>query len=234
MLEVTVLASINANAVVIPASCFQANDGAITTNIIGGVPFDTGNPYKVSWSGPNGFSSSESSISNLIAGLYTITIEDKEGFTRTEDFTITQPDLLEITKDVEKNVSCFNGNNGNIEITMNGGTMPYTYNWTTTNGNGIVSNQKNQHTLTKGNYTLEVIDQNNCTISTSFVLTEPEEIKITLLDKKDILCFGDAAGSLEVAVSGGVKTAISSGAFDYLYSWSGPNGYTSTSKILII
>ena len=230
MLEVTVFASINANAVVVPASCFQANDGAITTNIIGGVPFDTGNPYNVSWSGPNGFSSSESSISNLIAGLYTITIEDKEGFTTTENFTVTQPDILEITKDIEKNVSCFNGNNGNIEIIMNGGTMPYTYNWTTTNGSGIVPNQKNQHTLTKGNYTLEVIDQNNCTISTSFVLSEPEEIKITLLDKKDILCFGDAAGSLEIAVSGGVKTAISSGVFDYLYTWSGPNGYTSTSK----
>jgi PKD repeat protein len=230
MLEVTVLASINANAVVVPASCFQVNDGAITTNITGGVPFDTGNPYKVSWSGPNGFSSTDASISNLEAGLYTITIEDKEGITTIEDFTIAQPDILEISKDLEKNISYFNGTDGAIEITMNGGTMPYTYNWTTTNGSGIVPNQKNQNTLTKGNYTLEVIDQNNCTISTSFVLTEPEEIKITLLNKKDILCFGEAVGSLEVAVSGGVKTTLSSGVFDYLYTWSGPNGYSSTSK----
>ncbi|WP_081817039.1 PKD domain-containing protein [Polaribacter sp. Hel_I_88] len=230
VLEVTVLANISANAIVLPASCFESNDGAITTNISGGVPFDAGSPYQVSWSGPNGFSSSEASIANLTAGQYIITIKDKDGNTAIEEFAVTQPDNLEITKDLEKNVSCFNGNDGILEVTINGGTMPYTYNWTTTNGSGIVANQKNQNTLTKGNYTLEVIDKNNCVTSTSFVITEPEEIEITLLDKKDIVCFGDAEGALEVAVSGGVKTAISSGVFDYVYTWSGPNGFTSSSK----
>jgi gliding motility-associated-like protein len=230
MLEVTVFANINANAVVVPTSCFEFNDGAITTNIIGGVPFDAGNPYFVTWTGPNGFSSSDASISNLEAGVYIITIEDKNGITATEEFKVIQPDILAITKDEEKGVSCFNGNDGAIEVTTNGGTMPYTYNWTTTNGSGIILNQKNQNTLSKGNYTLEVIDQNNCRISTSFVITEPEEIIIDLIGKQDISCFGDALGSLEVAVSGGVKTATSSGVSDYVYSWSGPNGYTSTSK----
>ena len=44
------------------------------------------------------------------------------------------------------------------------------------------------------------------------------------------MCFGDAAGSLEVDVSGGIKKEISAGVFDYVYNWSGPNGYASTSK----
>tara|TARA_R110002050_G_scaffold167746_2_gene298763 strand:- start:2965 stop:3303 length:339 start_codon:yes stop_codon:yes gene_type:complete len=88
--------------------------------ITGGLPFDTGTPYQVSWVGPNGFSLTEVSISNLEAGLYTITIEDKNGLTTSENFTITQPDILEISKDLEKNVSCFNGNDGSIEVTING------------------------------------------------------------------------------------------------------------------
>jgi len=229
-LEVTVLATINSNAVIVQNTCFQANDGAITSNITGGVPFDTGNPYIVSWTGSNGFSSSAASISNLAAGIYTLIIEDKNGTTTTEEFEITQPNALAITKDLENNVSCFNGNDGSLAVTITGGTSPYTYNWTTTNGSGIVPNQEDQNTLSKGNYILEIIDQNNCTISTSFVLTEPEEIKIALINKVDILCFGDAVGSLEVDVSGGTKTEISSGVFDYEYNWSGPNGYTSTSK----
>ena len=147
-----------------------------------------------------------------------------------EEFKVTQPDALAITKDVEKNISCFMGDNGTIEVTIDGGTLPYTYNWTTTNGSGIILNEKNQNTLTKGNYTLEVIDKNNCTISSRFALTESEEIKIDVISKNDILCFGDAAGSLEVDVSGGIKKEISAGVFDYVYNWSGPNGYASTSK----
>ena len=229
-LEVTVNPSINPNAVVLNNSCFETNDGSITTNISGGIPFDAGNPYIISWIGPNGFNSSDASISDLVAGLYTITIEDKEGFTVKEEFKVTQPDALAITKDVEKNISCFMGDNGTIEVTIDGGTLPYIYNWTTTNGSGIILNEKNQNTLTKGNYTLEVIDKNNCTISSSFALTESEEIKIDFISKNDILCFGDAAGSLEVDVSGGIKKEISAGVFDYVYNWSGPNGYASTSK----
>tara|TARA_R110002050_G_scaffold167746_2_gene298762 strand:- start:1124 stop:3013 length:1890 start_codon:yes stop_codon:yes gene_type:complete len=108
--------------------------------------------------------------------------------------------------------------------------MPYTYNCTITDGSGIVTNQKNQNTLTKGNYTLQVVDKNNCTVSTNFVISEPEELKITLLNQEDILCFGDTVTSLEVDVSGGSKTAITPGVFDYLYAWSGPNGFTSLSQ----
>ncbi|MGB6268654.1 MAG: PKD domain-containing protein, partial [Olleya sp.] len=229
-LEVTVNPSLNPNTVVINNSCFEANDGSINTNITGGIPFDAGNPYLTSWVGPNGFTSTDASISNLEAGIYTLTIEDKNGFIFTENYTVTQPNILELTKDLEKNVTCFNGNDGAIEVTINGGTLPYTYNWSTTNGSGIVPNQKNQNTLTKGNYTLEVIDKNNCTISKSFTLNEPDEIQIDLIAKNDILCFDDSEGSLEVNVSGGTATEIAAGVFNYVYSWSGPNGFTSTSK----
>uniref|UniRef100_UPI003F6AD33D PKD domain-containing protein n=1 Tax=Polaribacter sp. TaxID=1920175 RepID=UPI003F6AD33D len=230
VLEVTVNPNISSNAIVTNLSCFEANDGAISTSIEGGIPFSTGEPYLITWSGPNGYSSTDSTISNLSAGLYTLRIEDSTGFFITEEWNITQPVLLSISSDLEKDISCFQGNDGAIEVTISGGTPPYAYNWSTTNGNGIVPNVKNQNTLTAGNYTLEIIDNNNCSVSSSFQLTEPEGLKIEPTFTRDVLCFGEATGVIEINVTGGTKIEVSPGIFDYQYNWSGPNGFTSSSK----
>ena len=106
VLEVTVNPSINSNAVVTNISCFEANDGSIATNIDGGIPFTTGNPYLISWSGPNGFTSTETTITNLSIGTYTLRIEDSTGFIKIEEFVVTQPNLLSIVKNTERNISC--------------------------------------------------------------------------------------------------------------------------------
>ena len=229
-LEVTVNPNIQSNAVVIHNSCFESNDASISTYIVGGVPFDIGNPYLISWTGPNGFTSANANITNLEVGIYILTIEDKGGFSITEEFTITQPDVLSIMIDIEMNISCFEGNDGAIEVTVSGGTLPYTYNWITSDGSGIVLNTENQNALTAGTYTLEIIDENNCTISTDFILTQPEKLEIETIFKQDVLCFGDATGAIEINVFGGTLIETSPGIFDYLYNWSGPNSFTSTSK----
>ncbi|AUC85312.1 hypothetical protein CW731_08415 [Polaribacter sp. ALD11] len=229
-LQVTVNPNINSNAIIVNNTCFQSNNGAISTTIAGGIPFETGNPYLIYWTGPNGFTSTNTTITNLEAGLYILKIEDKDGFSITEELTVTEPAVLAISKDIEKNISCFEGNDGAIEVTISGGTLPYTYNWTTTNGSGIILNTKNQNTLTAGNYTLEITDKNNCTKAANFILTEPDGLKIESVSKQDILCFGDATGAIEINLSGGTLIEISPGVFDYLYSWSGPNGFTSSLK----
>ncbi|MHB0756577.1 PKD domain-containing protein [Polaribacter sp. M15] len=229
-LEVTVNPNISSNTVVTNITCFEANDGAISTNIQGGVPSSTGNPYQISWSGPNGFSSTDASLSNLEAGIYTLRIEDSSGFFIIEEWTVTQPDLLTISRDVVQNISCFQGNDGTIEVSISGGTEPYTYNWSTTDGSGIIAGTKNQNTLTAGTYSLEIVDANNCITQETVVLTEPDGLNITTSFKQDILCFGDATGAISIDVTGGTQIEVSPGVFDYNYSWSGPAGFTSTSK----
>ena len=230
ILEVTVNPNISSNAMVTNITCFEVNDGVISTTIEGGIPFSSSNPYLIFWTGPNGFSSTNATITNLSAGTYTLRIEDSTGFFITEEWIVTQPDLLTITKEKEQNISCFQGNDGTIEVRISGGTNPYTFNWTTTNGSGIIAGVKNQNTLTAGTYILEVIDQNNCVTSTSFTLTEPEGLAITTTDKQNVLCFGEATGSISLNVTGGTKSEVSPGVFDYIYNWSGPNGFTSSTK----
>ena len=57
-----------------------------------------------------------------MAGTYTVTITDDEGCTYSESFDIDEPDQLTIVYDTKQNVSCFNGSDGSISVTVNGGT----------------------------------------------------------------------------------------------------------------
>ena len=221
-LEVIVKATINPNAVVIDATCFESNDGQISTNITGGTPFDTGIPYLIRWTGPNGFESTDANLSNLAAGTYVLTIEDKDGTVFTANYTITQPPLLKMNTGLEKNITCFQGNDGAIEVTLEGGTFPYAYNWTTLDGSGLVLGEKNQNSLTAGTYKLEVVDQNNCVVTQEYTLSAPDALTIQVLNVQDVLCFGDATGSIAVDVFGGNM--------GYTYRWTGPNSFSSDTK----
>ncbi|MDB0039732.1 PKD domain-containing protein [Polaribacter sp.] len=227
ILIVIVNPSIISNVEITNNSCFESNNGILSTNITGGVPFTSGPPYLISWTGPNSFTSTASTIINLLAGDYILRIEDSNGVFVIEEYTVSQPDLLTITTDVEKNISCFDGNDGAIEVSITGGTAPYTYNWT---GDGIVQGSPSQSVLTAGTYSLEVVDDKLCVINQTYILTEPDIIVINTVSKNDILCFGDATGAIEINITGGTPTEVSPGTFEYGYSWTGPNGFTSNAQ----
>ena len=227
ILKVIVNPSIITNALITNNSCFESNDGVIDTDITGGVPFSSGPPYLILWNGPNSFTSTASTITNLIAGDYILRIEDSNGVFVTELYTVTQPDLLTITTDVEKNISCFGGNDGAIEVSISGGTAPFTFNWT---GDGIIQGNQNQSGLIAGTYLLEIIDEKLCVSNQTYILTEPDILTINTVSKEDILCFDDFTGSIEISVTGGIPIEVSSGIFDYVYNWTGPNGFTSNSQ----
>ena len=227
ILKVIVNPSIITNALITNNSCFESNDGVIDTDITGGVPFSSGPPYLILWNGPNSFTSTASTITNLIAGDYILRIEDSNGVFVTELYTVTQPDLLTITTDVEKNISCFGGNDGAIEVSISGGTAPFTFNWT---GDGIIQGNQNQSGLIAGTYLLEIIDEKLCVSNQTYILTEPDILTINTVSKENILCFDDFTGSIEINVTGGIPIEVSSGIFDYVYNWTGPNGFTSNSQ----
>lgn len=230
---ITVNPSISITAIQNNSLCYLDNGGSLEIDIVGGVPFSSGNPYQINWSGPNGYSSTDEDIFNLAPGDYTVDILDDGGCPFSETFTITEPDeLVFSTIDFDpETISCFGANDGEINITVAGGTKPYTYNWTR---NGApYSSDEDLGNLPPGLYEITVVDANNCTpIIESFDIIEPAELQASLNSKVDVICFGEATGEIDIDIIGGRLFETSPGVFDYTYSWTGPNGFASTNQNL--
>ncbi len=160
---------------------------------------------------------------NLAAGNYTVTVTDANGCSKIQTVIITQPAAIAITTDLTKNVSCFGNANGSIAITITGGTPNYTFAWTK-NGTPY-ANIEDLSNLGPGVYAVTVSDVNNCGPATaSYTITEPPVLAVGLVSKTDILCFGAAAGTITVNVTGGIAP--------YTYAWTGPNGFVSSTQNL--
>ncbi len=218
--SITVNPSISPNVTVSNNTCFGANNASIITNITGGIP-----PYAITWTGPNGFTSAATTISNIEPGTYTITIDDAGNCPFTNSYTITQPDDIIIITNSQTNSSCFQSNNGTIDLTITGGTGDYTYAWT--KNNAPFAATQDLTNLYPGIYTVTVSDANNCGPKTeTFTITEPPLLAVSLQNQTNILCFGAATGAINVNVVGGTI------ATDYNFAWTGPNGFNSSSQNL--
>lgn len=182
-------------------SFYGGNDGSATVSASGGTA-----PYAYLWS--NGDTTETSS--NLIAGIYTVTVTDDNGCTATQSFTIIQPIPLMFQSVSQTNVSCNAGTNGTATVVAMGGNGPYTYLWSNGVTTGTASN------LTASNYTVTVTDSTGNTITQSFTITEPAALVSTVV-KTDITCSFVSNGTATVSVTGGTVP--------YTYFWS--NGMTS-------
>ncbi|MDO9152242.1 MAG: PKD-like domain-containing protein, partial [Paludibacter sp.] len=205
-------------------SCFGANNGSIALQISGGT-----SPYTYQWVSVNGFNSTSKDISNLAPGNYFMSIADLAGCTITSNYTITEPTDITLVTDLKKDISCYGANDGQISITASGGTGKFLFTWK--KNNAVFSNSEDLQNIGAGEYLLSVTDVNGCGPKTAiFTITEPESLKIILSEKTDNLCYGASNGKLKVTVSGGSLMEITPGVFDYKYSWTGTNGFSSTSK----
>jgi len=191
-------------ATTVPASCFGSATGSATLNVSGG----TG-PYSFLWS--NG--SIVQNPSGLNAGSYSVLVTDFKGCTATVSATIGQPlAALNITSNAIQNVSCFGGSGGAIDISVSGGSVPYTYNWS----NG--ANSQDISGLSAGTYSVTVTDVNGCTKLYSNTLSQPAvALSSSLVSSQNISCYGLSNGSINISTSGGTTP--------YSYLWS--NGATT-------
>ncbi|WP_339756800.1 PKD domain-containing protein [uncultured Winogradskyella sp.] len=220
---VTVNPSISVASTVMNNTCFESNNAAIEIDLVGGIPFTTGDFYNINWIGPNGYTSTDEDVFNLEAGTYTLDVLDNGGCPYSETFTITEPAELTFSfVDFEsETISCFGANDGDINIDVAGGILPYAYTWTL--GGLPFSTAEDLIDLGPGNYAVSVTDANNCVpISLNFVIEEPELLDATLETKLDVLCFGESTGAINVNIVGG--------RLDYTFAWTGPNGYTNTNQ----
>jgi hypothetical protein len=193
--------------------CFGQSTGSLTVTASGGT-----SPYQYSINGGTTWQSG-GTFSALAAGTYTITVKDANNCTTTTSATITQPSApLSATVTAQTNVLCFGQSTGSLTVTASGGTSPYQY---SINGGSTWQSGGTFSALAAGTYTITVKDANNCTTTTSATITQPSApLSATVTAQTNVLCFGNATGSVAISVAGGTSP--------YLFSINGGVNYQSS------
>ncbi|WP_254519241.1 T9SS type A sorting domain-containing protein [Aquimarina sp. Aq78] len=169
---------------------------------------------------------SGASLTNVGIGTYQVTVSDQGGNSLPKSFQVQGPNPIIATSSVS-NVGCKNGNDGAIQLTINGGTGQYTVNWTKLFDNTFNKSGANITDLTAGSYEYTITDQNNCTINnfgTPIEVTEPligmEVFEVTA-SHIDNIVFGGNTGVLEINIINNQGTPL----FNWLKNG---NPFTST------
>ncbi len=129
-------------------TCPGGNDGQVSLQVGGGTA-----PYTYAWS--NG--STTPTITDLLAGTYTVTVTDANGCDITDDVDINEPNSIEIIIQSTP-ATCPEAADGTLTLSVTGGSGDqYTYQWS--DGN----TQADRNNLSPGNYEVTVTDGNGCT-----------------------------------------------------------------------
>tara|TARA_R110002096_G_scaffold353021_1_gene546292 strand:- start:4932 stop:11306 length:6375 start_codon:yes stop_codon:yes gene_type:complete len=187
----------NINTVLSDVSCNGRNDGIAVSTPSGGTA-----PYNFLWSNIQ----VTDTISNLLAGTYTVTISDANNCTLIDTVTISEPVALSISTSMEASVTCSGLNNGQAIVSANGGTLPYSYLWNNNQTSDTASS------LSAGTYTVTVTDANSCSIVDSVTITEPLQLQASIASGRSVSCDGFSDGQAIAAGQGGT--------LPYAYLWS--------------
>lgn len=110
-----------------------------------------------------GTTSSTGTFTGLPAGTYTVRAFDApQAQCGDITITLTQPDTLKLQDSIVTPITCRGGQDGQIQVTITGGTSPYTYTWQTAGGDSLPSMGSTVSGLTAGTYTLTVTDAKGC------------------------------------------------------------------------
>ena len=201
-------------------SCNGENDGAatITTeNAQGTVTY--------MWP-PSSGPAMGANPTDLPAGNYVVTVTDDSGAACavTVNVNITEPNAIVLTCAEDAPESNPDAEDGAGSVEIAGGTAPFTIDYTgpeTGSMNAAAAGTFLITDLMPGSYDVTVTDDNGCTETCTFVITEADcALSAVLTDSSDVLCNGDATGTAEITVMNTSGTVT--------YDWgfpgiSGPN-----------
>lgn len=197
---ITAMASSPTNTRGYQISCYGGNDGSASVSATGGNP-----PYTYLWN----TGATTSTISNLVAGTYTVTVFDAQGCTPgTATVTLTQPPILSVslqpvTHYGGHHISCFGGHDGKILTLVTGGTATMSYAWSNGQTSAIADS------LLAGSYTVIVTDSVGCTATSSTTLTQPSSLTHSFSTSQfsgyEISCYGLNDGTIQTLVNGGIS-----------------------------
>ena len=204
-------------------SCTSGNDGAVTADPSGGTPNAAGN-YTYQWSTSTG-SQTNQLANNLPTGTHTVTITDANSCTVTGSIDITEPTALGLTTDVDEDVNCSGGTDGQATAIPTGGTPDvagdYNYQWSTSANDQTTATAID---LPAGTHNITVTDTNGCEITGNITVIEPSVLTVDINLVNNVNCGGGMDGEATAVPTGGTPDLEG----DYIYEWSASAGGQTT------
>ncbi|MBU0763352.1 MAG: PKD domain-containing protein [Bacteroidetes bacterium] len=159
--------------------CYGSYDGNAIAHIVN---FDPDRYYFYGWS--NG--EDDSVNINRNAGTYYVTVYDNYGCSITDAVTLEDPPEILLTF-FTSDVTYYNSHNGVVDITIAGGSQPFSYQWS----NG--SSMQDLVNLGAGFYSVTVTDGDGCTASGSATITEPAALNVAITaGGPTTFCYGES------------------------------------------
>lgn len=197
--------NVTASGIVTSPACFGGTGSIDVT--VNGSNGTINYSYTGAASGSGSSATSPFTVSNLAAGTYDFTVTDASGCSASFSALITQPAQLYASTSVT-NVLCYGGT-GSIDLTVTGGTAPYTYLWSP--GGATTEDLAN---VAAGTYTVTVTDFKGCATSpaiTTATVTQPAAALTVPGNVTNVSCFGGNNGAINITAAGGTP--------GYIYDW---------------
>ncbi len=177
------------DAVVAGIACSGACNGSIALTITGGTQ-----AYTVVWNPvpPNG--QGVLTATDLCAGQYTVTVTDANGCSFNASYDVTEPQPLQVS--VSTTASTCPNCDGQATATITGGTAPYAVNWYL--GGVLVGAGESISNLCGGLYTVEVTDDNGCTVTQVVQVSDSNAETLTPVNGQTT-CGNSCSGSVSVS-----------------------------------
>lgn len=207
--------------------CSNSVDGMLTVNATAGsAPI-----VDYQWSNGQG-GNTQSSLSNLLAGTYIVTVTSADNCIAIDTAEVIAPDPIILGQPtVIQSPTCPGDNNGFIIIYPEGGTQPYDIRWST---NAQSPGQQVNPGLSAGTYSVTVFDANsNCPfLEETFVVTDPPRIEGDIMVTDTVSCpqsTCDGGASIIAAYEGG-----QTGTFNFIWqSGETTNGNNSSTASML-
>jgi Zn-dependent metalloprotease len=190
-------------------NCGPSPSGNIDLTVVGGTA-----PYTFVWS--NGASTED--LSNLSAGTYSVTVEDANGCITGGVYPLNDFNVSWIKSDI----TCNGLTDGMIDLTVTGGTPPYTYEWNIAGSSNIFSNAEDLSSLSANSYMVLIQDAIGCArFIDGIVINEPPILGLSVAVQSNPLCSSSNDGVIQATATGGTPP--------YQYSLNGINYQNSNS-----
>jgi hypothetical protein len=198
-------------------SCNGGSNGSATVSVTGG----TG-PYTYIWSSTGG---TAATASGLVAGTYTVTVQDANTCQTTATVTITEPAILAATTS-QVNVSCSGQSDASATVTVTGGTGAYTYAWSPSGGTAATATG-----LSAGNYSVLITDANSCTLTQNVTITTTPDATAPIPDVATLPAISNTCSVLSAQIP--VPTATDNCAGIINATTTDPLNYTAVGNYVI-